>query len=225
MSSSLKARLASTTATLKKDVDSLLATHGSTSIAEVSVSQAYGGMRDIKCMITETSSVDPQEGIRYRGMTIPELQAKLPKAPHGTQPLPEGVFWLLLTGQVPTDAQAAEVTASWRANETLPAHVARTLDALPLETHPMTQLSVGILAMQTDSIFARRYRTGMPKSEHWDAMYDDVVLLLDACRPRGLHLSPRTRAGSTSRRRPTRAWIGPRTSRTCSGSKTPSSAS
>jgi citrate synthase len=178
MSSSLKARLASTTATLKKDVDSLLATHGSTSIAEVSVSQAYGGMRDIKCMITETSSVDPQEGIRYRGMTIPELQAKLPKAPHGTQPLPEGVFWLLLTGQVPTDAQAAEVTASWRANETLPDHVARTLDALPLETHPMTQLSVGILAMQTDSIFARRYRTGMPKSEHWDAMYDDVVLLL-----------------------------------------------
>lgn len=178
MSSSLKARLASTTATLKKEVETLLATHGNTTIAEVNVSQAYGGMRDIKCMVTETSSVDPQEGIRYRGLTIPELQAKLPKAENGAQPLPEGVFWLLLTGQVPTDAQAAEVTAAWRSNETLPAHVGRTLDALPQETHPMTQLSVGIMAMQTDSIFARRYRTGMPKSEHWDAMYDDVALLL-----------------------------------------------
>jgi citrate synthase len=42
----------------------------------------------------------------------------------------------------------------------------------------MTQLSIGILAMQTDSIFARRYREGIPKSAYWEAMYDDVVLLL-----------------------------------------------
>jgi citrate synthase len=178
MSSSLKASLASKLPALKKDIEALLASHGNTSIAEVTVSQAYGGMRDIKCMVTETSSVDPQEGIRYRGMTIPELQAKLPKAPKGTQPLPEGVFWLLLTGEVPTVAQVAEVTAGWRAHETLPEHVKRTLDALPTSTHPMTQLSVGILAMQTDSIFAKRYREGMPKSAHWDAMYDDVTLLL-----------------------------------------------
>ena len=178
MSSALKASLAAKSAILKKDIEALLAAHGSTALAEVTVSQAYGGMRDVKCMVTETSSVDPQEGIRYRGMTIPELQEKLPKAPNGTQPLPEGVFWLLLTGDVPTAEQVAEVTAGWRAGETLPDHVRRTLDALPLETHPMTQLSIGILAMQTDSVFAHRYREGMPKSAHWDAMYDDVVLLL-----------------------------------------------
>jgi len=178
MSSSLKALLGSKTATLKKEIETLLAAHGSTPIADVTVSQAYGGMRDIKCMVTETSSVDPQEGIRYRGMTIPEMQAKLPKAKDGSQPLPEGVFWLLLTGDVPTSAQVAEVTAAWRAEETLPEHVKRTLDALPAATHPMTQLSIGILAMQTDSIFAQRYREGMPKSAHWDAMYDDVVRLI-----------------------------------------------
>jgi citrate synthase len=178
MSTSLKACLASKTATLKKDIEALLAGHGNTTIAEVTVSQAYGGMRDIKCMVTETSSVDPQEGIRYRGMTIPDLQAKLPKAPRGSQPLPEGVFWLLLTGDVPTERQVAEVTAAWRANETLPAHVTQTLDALPVLTHPMTQLSIGIMAMQSDSIFARRYREGIPKAAHWDAMYDDVTLLL-----------------------------------------------
>src|SRR5258705_13857926 len=122
MSSSLKASLAAKSAILKKDIEVLLAAHGSTGVAEVTVSQAYGGMRDIKCMVTETSSVDPQEGIRYRGMTIPEIQAKLPKAPGGSQPLPEGVFWLLLTGDVPTQAQAAELTQAWRANETLPEH-------------------------------------------------------------------------------------------------------
>jgi len=178
MSTSLKASLATKTATLKKEIEALLAAHGNTPIADVTLSQAYGGMRDIKCMVTETSSVDPQEGIRYRGMSIPEMQAKLPKAPQGKQPLPEGVFWLLLTGDVPTQAQTAEVTASWRANETLPEHVMRTLDQLPTSTHPMTQLSIGIMAMQNDSIFAKRYREGMPKSAHWDAMYDDVILLL-----------------------------------------------
>ena len=178
MSTSLKASLASKTATLKKEIEALLAAHGNTAIADVTLSQAYGGMRDIKCMVTETSSVDPQEGIRYRGMSIPDLQAKLPKAPQGAQPLPEGVFWLLLTGDVPTAAQVAEVTASWRANETLPEHVMRTLDQLPISTHPMTQLSIGIMAMQNDSIFAKRYREGMPKSTFWDAMYDDVNLLL-----------------------------------------------
>jgi citrate synthase len=178
MSTSLKDCLASKTAALKKDIEALLASHGNTTIADVTVSQAYGGMRDIKCMVTETSSVDPQEGIRYRGMTIPELQAKLPSAAQGSQPLPEGVFWLLLTGDVPSATQVAEVTAAWRANETLPEHVRRTLDQLPAQTHPMTQLSIGIMALQSDSIFARRYREGMPKTEHWDAMYDDVTLLL-----------------------------------------------
>ena len=178
MSTSLKASLGSKTAALKKEIETLLSAHGDTKIADVSVSQAYGGMRDIKCMVTETSSVDPQEGIRYRGRSIPELQVQLPKASGGSQPLPEGVFWLLLTGDVPTIDQVAEVTAAWRANETLPDHVKKTLDALPASTHPMTQLSIGILAMQNDSIFAHRYRQGMPKSAHWDAMYDDVVLLL-----------------------------------------------
>jgi citrate synthase len=178
MSASLKAKLSSTASSLKKDVDHLLAAHGGAPIGEVTLSQAYGGMRDIHCMVTETSSVDPHEGIRYRGMTIPELQAKLPKAAGGSQPLPEAVFYLLLTGDVPTQAETAEITREWRRNEALPEHVTRTVDALPLSAHPMTQLSVGILAMQTDSIFARRYREGMPKSAHWDAMYDDVVLLL-----------------------------------------------
>ena len=84
MSDSLKAKLSSRSAALKKEIEGLLAAHGGKAIGEVTLSQAYGGMRDIKCMVTETSSVDPQEGIRYRGMTIPELQEKLPKAPRAT---------------------------------------------------------------------------------------------------------------------------------------------
>ena len=157
----------------------ILAEHGERKIADVTVSQAYGGMRDIKCMVTETSAVDPMEGIRFRGYTIPELQAKLPKVAGrraaasrgGVLPAPD-------RARSPPRPRRRRSRAAWRAHETLPAHVGRTLDALPADAHPMTQLSIGILAMQTESIFAERYRKGMAKNDYWEAMLDDAMLLL-----------------------------------------------
>ncbi len=62
----------------------------------------YGGMRGIRGLVTETSLLDPEEGIRFRGYSIPECQELLPKAEGGTEPLPEGIFYLLLTGKIPT---------------------------------------------------------------------------------------------------------------------------
>jgi citrate synthase len=163
---------------MRAEVETILSRYGERKLSDVSVSQAYGGMRGVKCMVTETSSVDPMEGIRFRGYTIPDLQRQLPKVAGGEQPLPEGVFALLLTGEIPSESDVAEIRATWRAQESLPGHVAAVLDAMPVDTHPMTQLSLGILAMQKDSIFARRYRAGMPKLEHWDATYEDAVVLL-----------------------------------------------
>ncbi len=176
--SKLKSRLAEKIPQFRAEIAEVLKEHGSKSLGECTVAQAYGGMRSLKCMVTETSAVDPEEGIRYRGYTIPELQRKLPKARGGSEPLPEGVFWLLLTGDLPTDEEVEDVRASWRALEALPGHVGAVLDALPVDTHPMTQLSTAILALQPESLFAHRYREGMPKSEHWDAMFDDVMLLI-----------------------------------------------
>lgn len=65
----------------------------------------YGGMRGVKGLVCETSVLDPDEGIRFRGLSIPECQKVLPKAPGGAEPIPEGLFWLLMTGDVPTEAQ------------------------------------------------------------------------------------------------------------------------
>ncbi|RKO95106.1 hypothetical protein CAUPRSCDRAFT_13143, partial [Caulochytrium protostelioides] len=69
--------------------------YGSRVLGETTVDMAYGGMRGIKGLVTETSVLDPEEGIRFRGLTIPECQKLLPKAPGGEEPLPEGLFWLL----------------------------------------------------------------------------------------------------------------------------------
>jgi citrate synthase len=175
---SLEEKLASCIETARQEGKKLLAEHGDSKLSDVTVKQAYGGMRGVKCMVTETSSVDPMEGIRYRGYPIPEMREKLPKVAGGEEPLPEGVFHLLLTGEIPTEDEVAEISRVWRSHETLPPHVAETLDRLPVDAHPMTQFSVGILALQHDSIFARRYREGMTKQDYWRALFDDVSLLL-----------------------------------------------
>lgn len=174
----LKERLAAKLETARSAIRDLLVRHGERKLSEVTVAQAYQGMRDVKCLVTETSLVDPYEGIRFRGYAIGDLRQKLPKAPGGEEPLPEGVFFLLLTGDLPTEEDVREISSAWRKREALPDYVPRVLDQLPRDTHPMTQLSAGILAMQRGSVFARRYREGMPRAEHWEAMLEDAMTIL-----------------------------------------------
>jgi citrate synthase len=178
VSSELQKKLATKVESLRDEVRSILKTHGDHVISEVTISQAYGGMRGVKSIVTETSALDPDEGIRFRGYTIPELQKRLPRAPGGGQPLPEGLCHLLLTGELPTDADVEEIRAAWRAKETLPEDVPQILDAMPREPHPMTQFSIGILALQRESVFARQYREGMSKQDYWSVMFQDVMILL-----------------------------------------------
>ncbi len=206
----MKAILARTIENTRREVKSLLAEHGDRKISEVTIAQAYGGMRGIKCMITETSAVDPQEGIRFRGRSIPDLQVVLPRAPGGEEPLPEGVYHLLTTGEVPTEADVRWITQTWRAAETLPAYVPRVLDSLPTDTHPMTQLSLGILAMQRESHFARAYRDGIPRDEYWEATFDDAMSLLGKLPPLAAYIYRRTYKGGAhiAPAEPSLDWAG-----------------
>lgn len=147
-------------------------------IHHVTVDQAYTGMRDIKSMVWEVSLLDAQEGIRFRGLSIPELQAQLPRAPGGEEPLPEALFWLLLTGEVPTQAQAEAVSREWAARAGLPKHVEQIVDSFPKTMHPMTQFSAGVLALQTESEFAKAYAEGVNKKMYWHHVYEDSMNLL-----------------------------------------------
>jgi citrate synthase len=163
---------------MREKVQGILKQSGEMKISDVSIAQAYGGMRSVKCMVWETSALDPIEGIRFRGFTIPELREKLPKAPGGEEPLPEGIFYLLLTGDLPTNEDVKEITKEWQKRSALPKYLLDTLRSLPVDMHPMTQFSLGILALQKDSIFEQKYRKGMSKMEYWDPTYEDVMNLL-----------------------------------------------
>lgn len=152
--------------------------YGHRSLGEVTVDQCIGGSRDVKCMYYETSLLDAQEGIRIRGYSLPELQAKLPtfKGPAGQgEPVPEALIWLLLTSEIPTVEQTRSLTEELRSRATLPAHVEPLIRSLPKNMHPMTQLSLALLACQTDSKFAAAYAKGVNKSKYWESTLDDVL--------------------------------------------------
>jgi citrate synthase len=112
-------------------------------------------MRGITGLVTETSLLDAQDGIRFRGHTIPELQQKLPKANGGSEPLPEGLFLLMLLDELPTDEDVNHLTSTWQRRSHVPNHVFATIEALPVSAHPMTQFVVAIMALQTESQFAK----------------------------------------------------------------------
>jgi citrate synthase len=161
------------------EIKDLLKEHGNKTIGEVTLSQVYQGMRGITGLVTETSLLDAQEGIRFRGYSIPDLQTNLPKAPYGAEPLPEGLFLLmLLGGDLPTDDEVQHLTSVWQRRSHVPNHVFATIEALPVSTHPMTQFVVAIMALQTESEFAKSYANGMHKKDYWDATFDDAMDLI-----------------------------------------------
>src|SRR4030067_2685847 len=109
----LKEKFVTVRGPMKERVQKLNKEFGDVNVSSVNVGQIVGGARDIISMLWDCSLLDKFEGIRFRRFSPPELREKLPKAPGGTEPLPEGIFYLLLIGEVPTAADVAEITEAW----------------------------------------------------------------------------------------------------------------
>ncbi|KAI8099925.1 citrate synthase [Halteromyces radiatus] len=175
---SLKERLAEIIPEKQAEVKAFKKEYGSTVLGEVTIDQAYGGMRGIKGLIWEGSVLDSEEGIRFRGKSIPECQKELPSAIPGGEPLPEALFWLLVTGEVPTPEQAKSISKEWAARGDIPAFVEDLLDRCPKTLHPMAQFSLAINALQHDSHFAKAYAKGINKADYWGPTYEDTMDLI-----------------------------------------------
>lgn len=163
---------------LNIDIKKLIAEHGDYKIGEITIAQVYQGMRGMTGLITETSLLDANEGIRFRGYSIPELREKLPKAEGGTEPLPEGLFHLMLLGELPSQEDVEHLSGVWARRSHVPNYVFDVIEALPINTHPMTQFSIGVMALQRESIFAKEYAKGISKKVYWDYTYEDTMNLI-----------------------------------------------
>jgi len=175
---SIKERFKSKADLVGADIKQLLKEHGTKVIGEVTLAQIYQGMRGITGLVSETSLLDANEGIRFRGYSIPELREKLPKVPGGDEPLPEALFFLMLLGELPTSDETEYITSTLQRRSHVPNYVFDTIEALPVSSHPMTQFVVGIMALQNGSQFAKSYAAGMNKKDYWDATFDDALDLI-----------------------------------------------
>ena len=139
----LKQRLVELMPAKQEALKTMKKEHGAKIVDKVTIDQLIGGARSIKAMLWETSLLDPLEGIRFRGYTIPELQDKLPGHLDGGEPTPEALLWLLLTGEVPTKEQAQALTNDLHARAKLPAHVEPMIRAFPDSARGRLQHSHG----------------------------------------------------------------------------------
>ena len=159
----------------RERVKTLVKEHGETVVDQVNIGQVYGGMRDIKSMVTDISFVDPATGIKFRGMAIPEVLAKLPKPRGAKIPYVGGLYYLLMTGEVPTRAQAEEVEKDWASRAVVPEHVFKMIRSMPKETHPMVLFSQAVLALEGGSKFAKAYHDGVKKDLYWESTLEDSL--------------------------------------------------
>lgn len=180
--STLKEKFRKRAVGIKEEFNDLRKNHSEVSLGEYNIGQVLGGMRGMIGLLYETSALDPEEGIRFRGYSINELRERLPKFNNGTEPMPEGIFYLMLMDELPSQEDVDSITEEWHKRANVPQHVLDTLNALPLHTHPMSQFSIAVTALQTESVFAKAYRDGVNKNEYWEYMYEDVMNLI-ACLP------------------------------------------
>jgi citrate synthase len=173
----LKEKIASQLPEWRERVRRLVKEKGEVKVGEVNIAQVYGGMRDVRSLVTDISYVDPNEGIRFRGYTISELLQKLPRQADAEVPYVGGLYYLLLVGSIPTLDEALEVENEWKKRGEVPQYVFDTLRALPRDAHPMTMFSIAILALQRESEFARQYHAGIKKDSYWEPMLEDSLNL------------------------------------------------
>lgn len=166
--SQLKEKLAAIFPPLKSEINAFVKEFGDKVVSQVTLAQAYGGLRGVKGLVCDTSEVPPDKGLIIRGIELKYL----------TEKLPEEILYLLLTGNLPSEAELKDLQADIKNREDVPGYVWDVLDAMPADSHPMTMFNTAILVLQRESVFAKRYNEGMKKDEYWDATYEDALNII-----------------------------------------------
>ncbi|HXV14193.1 MAG TPA: citrate (Si)-synthase [Candidatus Krumholzibacteria bacterium] len=146
----------------------VLKQHGDRVISQVTAAQAFGGMRDVRALVCDTSWVDPDRGLIIRDIPILHLLDRSP----------EDVFFLLLIGRLPAQDESRAVRAEIAAQPRVPEIVWHAVEAMPRDSHPMSMLSAALLAMEHESVFAKRFDAGIARDEYWRPSLDDALRLL-----------------------------------------------
>ena len=191
---------------VQQRVRALVKENSEKQVATVNIGQIVGGMKELPCMFYHASALDPIDGITFRGLSIPDMQRQLPKL--GREPLPEAVYWLLLTGEVPTENDVKELQKDLTSVTQLPASTENLIKTYAKTHHAMTVFSMAVMDLQKNSKFASLYsQNQLKKTEYWDATYDDGFYLLQML-PRVAGLIYTEKFGRTAKNVTEADWAG-----------------
>ncbi|NOX36946.1 MAG: citrate (Si)-synthase [Calditrichaeota bacterium] len=164
----LKERLQQQIPRWRQEMQTLIRHHGAVTVDAVSVEQLYRGMRGVRSIVCDTSFVDPQRGLFIRGRHISEL----------TERLPEEIFYLLCSGELPDASELQQLQNELRSRQQVPDYIWQMVRQLPGDSQPMAIFSLCWLAMEHESVFLREYRRGLPRERHWEATLEDALNIL-----------------------------------------------
>lgn len=166
--STLKQVLADQIPDLRKTIKNLVKEHGDKVISDVTVKQLFGGMRGVRCLMCETSVVDPEKGLSVRGIPIGDLADRRP----------EEAFFLLCSGRLPDEAELSNLQEELKKRSAVPDYVWKLMRQMPEQSHPMDMFNTAILACEGESIFRKQYSKGMKREDYWEAMYEDSLNII-----------------------------------------------
>ena len=156
MATRLKDKLQAKILEWRPRTERLLKEYGDVVVDKITISQVIGGMRGVKSLVTDISYLDPMEGIRYRGYTLPEVFEKLPKPKGATMPYVEGLFYLLVTGDMPAEEDLQDIIDEFNKRRILPRYVYEVIDGMPCCSHPMAIFSAVVTTLQRESLFTKK---------------------------------------------------------------------
>ncbi len=149
----------------REEAKQILEKGGDKVLSEITIQQAYGGMRGARALICDTSRVPQEEGLIIRGIHLKKLLDKTP----------EEIFYLLLTGDLPNESELDNLNQELRNRKDVPNYVWDVLKNMPADSHPMTMLDTAILVMQKESVFTKKYDEGLRKDEFWKPTVEDAL--------------------------------------------------
>ena len=164
----IKEKLAEQVPALRDEVKNLVKQYGDKVVDKITVAQIFGGLRGVKALVCDTSSVPPERGLLIRGIPIAELADKLP----------EEIFYLLLTGEFPDEESLKLLMADLKKRRKVPDYVWKVLKAMPKDSHPMCMLDTAILVMEKESVFKKQYDKGVKKEDYWIYTLEDALNLV-----------------------------------------------
>ena len=164
----IKQALADVIPEYRERVAGLVNEYGEKVVSEITLRQAFEGLRGVRAVVCDTSCVHPEKGLSIRGMPVSELADRHP----------EEIFYLLLTSRLPTGKELAALRSDLAGRVEVPAYVWDILRAMPKDAHPMDMLITAIAAMENGSVFRRRYEEGMAREDQWEAALEDSLTLL-----------------------------------------------